>query len=312
MTTTVCVIGGAGFIGSHLVEELLKRGHKVHILDNLKTGRVKNIPKEVKFYQNTAADPDALVKAMWGCDQIFHLAANADISKAETDPGLDFWEGTFLTHQVIMAAIKTGVKKITFTSSGGVYGNPRDTGSVGSWNEQDFLQPIAMYSAAKAAGEMEICAWANMFKGQAKIFRFANVVGPRQSHGVCLEFVKRFKENPNRTELLINGDGNMRRHYVHAKDVVDAMLFVPYTHTYQVLNIATIGMHTVNFIAKLVCEIMNKKVTFLYRGGKIGWNGDQEITFMNPNKIKEVHGWSPKYSGEDALRDSIEWLAKNV
>ena len=308
----ILVVGAAGFIGSHLVEALLAKGDSVVAFDDLSNGKREWLPrrgtKRFTFVCDSARYESGLVRAMTDCDEVFHLAANADISKAEKEPDIDFLNGTLLTHNVIMAAIKTKVKKITFSSSGGVYGDY----SLLPYCENHLPRPIAMYSAAKIASEMELCAWSHMFKSQVVCFRFANVVGPRQTHGVALEFVKRFKEEPDRKELLINGNGQMSRHYIHVKDIVRALITPKKKDPYQVWNLKTTGLITVNRVAELVCQELKKtKVEFRYKGGEVGWNGDCRVTNMTCS-FDKFHDWVPKYTGEEALLDAIKWLNENL
>jgi len=194
------IAGGAGFIGSTLVHKLLEKepDAKIIIYDNLSTGRLSYIKDlnsnlNVEFILGNIRDLQFLTESMKGCDVVYHFASNADISKAMTDPTIDFWEGTYLTQNILEAMRINGIKKIIYASGSGIYG---DHGHF-KIKERTPLRPVtSTYGASKLAGESLICAYSHMFDIQYRIYRFANVVGGNQTHGVVSDFIIRLKKNP--------------------------------------------------------------------------------------------------------------------
>src|SRR5688500_10897800 len=239
----VFVSGGAGFIGSHLVRWLLKdeRVQRVVIFDNFSSGQHSYIqgisnatPLEVA--KADLKELSAVIAAMAVCDTVFHLAANPDIARAVTEPDIDFWEGTYLTQNVLEAMRVNKVGKIFYTSGSGVYGeNPE----VAFAEDYGPCMPISTYGASKLACEGLIAAYCHMFGLSGRAFRFANVVGPRQTHGVGYDFIRRLKDEPTRLRIL--GDGTQRKSYIHVDDVLAAMRVADerVTKSYEMFNVAT-------------------------------------------------------------------------
>src|SRR5246127_5129830 len=237
------IVGGAGFIGSHFTDVLLaKEGVKsVTIYDNLTSGREWHFAKHsgnsrFKFVKGDVKDIESLKRAMDGSEVVIHLASNPDIARAAAEPGIDFREGTYLTQQIVEAMRRTGTRRLLYASASGVYG---DLG--GREVTEDFgpLVPISTYGASKLASEALIASYCAMFGLTACAFRFANVVGARQTHGVGLDFLRRLGENPSQLRIL--GDGKQSKRYVHVSDVVAAVLLVNSTieSGFHVWNVAT-------------------------------------------------------------------------
>ena len=223
--TNVFVSGGAGFIGSHLVRWLLRqeRVQRLVIFDNFSSGQlsylqgISNDPR-LEIAKADLKELSAVTSAMAGCDTVFHLAANPDIARAVTEPDIDFWEGTYLTQNVLEAMRVNKVGKIFYTSGSGVYGeNPE----VAFGEAYGPCIPISTYGASKLACEGLIAAYCHMFELSGRAFRFANVVGPRQTHGVGYDFIRRLKDDPTRLRIL--GDGTQKKSYIHVEDVLAAM-----------------------------------------------------------------------------------------
>jgi UDP-glucose 4-epimerase len=254
----VFVSGGAGFIGSSLVRSLLQDAatQRVVIFDNFSSGRLTHIEgsahdPRVEIVRGDLKQPDAVTAAMTGCDTVFHLAANPDIAKAVTQPDIDFWEGTYLTQNVLEAMRASGARRIIYTSGSGVYGeNP----------EVDFAEdygpciPISTYGASKLACEGLIASYCHMFDLIGRAFRFANVVGPRQTHGVGYDFIRRLKTDPGQLRIL--GDGTQKKSYIHVEDVLRAIRLADLggTGKYDVFNVATDDYITVREIAELAVK----------------------------------------------------------
>jgi UDP-glucose 4-epimerase len=246
---------------------------------------------------------DDLVDAMNGCEHVYLLASNPDIALAATDPAIDFWQGTYLTHNVLEAMRVNGVTRITYASGSGVYGDQGETEV-----DEDFgpLIPISTYGASKLAGEAMIAAYAHMFDIDAVVFRFANVVGTRQTHGVTYDFVRRLLEDPSRLEIL--GDGSQSKSYIHVMDVVEAMMLLTERgwEGFEVFNVGTEDDITVSEIADLVVERMElKKIPYSYTGGDRGWKGDVPIVRFRSSKLASL-GWRCTYSSRDAIIASID------
>ena len=307
------ITGGAGFIGSNLIPRLLNRVDcdGIVIYDNLRSGNLKFIEKyfvdkRVLFVHGDIHNHNLLLNAMLGCGTIFHLAANPDISKAETDPILDFKEGTVLTQNILEAARCSGVKKIIFTSGSGVYGEV--PGQIFSESYGPCL-PISPYGAAKLGSEALISAYCNMFKIHGCALRFANVVGPNQTHGVGYDFLKRLIENPYQLKIL--GDGKQCKSYIYISDVLDAieLIFsrIGFTNYFDIFNVATKDQISVTEIAELTCDTIglnSKSVEFIYSGGDRGWNGDVPKILFNTDKLRKL-GWSNRLSSAEAIKLSL-------
>ena len=303
------LVGGAGFIGSHFVDALLKQPgtQKVTIYDNLSNGRQSYYhhhchDKKLSVINDEISSTTKLTQAMQGHEVVTHFASNADISKAITEPGIDFTQGVELTYHVLEAARLNKIKRIIYTSGSGVYG---DVGELASSEDQGNLHPISTYGASKLAGEAFISSYCHMFGLTACIFRFANVVGPRQTHGVGYDFIKNLLKN--KTTLRILGDGSQSKSYIYIQDVVEAVLLAneKMQSPFEVYNVATNDYITVHEIAHIIVECMqlDNQVIFEFTGGDRGWHGDVPIVRLNTDKIHAL-GWSCKYSSAQSIRKS--------
>jgi UDP-glucose 4-epimerase len=247
-------------------------------------------------------DLDAVTKASDGCDHAYHFAANPDIAKAATEPAVDFWEGTYLTNNVLEACRINGVTRITYASGSGVYG---DRGTVPVTEDFGPLYPVSTYGASKLGCESMLSAYCHMFEMNAVVFRFANVVGPRQTHGVTYDFVRRLMDNP--AELQILGDGRQSKSYIHVNDVIDAMFLLQERQWsgFELYNVGTEDYMTVQEIAELVVEEMSlQNVRFSFSGGSRGWKGDVPVVRFDTERIRAL-GWANRLSSREALAESI-------
>ena len=240
---------------------------------------------------------------MRGCDHLYLLASNPDIALAVADPAIDFWQGTHLTHNILEAMRVNDVSRITYASGSGVYG---DQGELEVDEEFGPLIPISTYGASKLASEAMIAAYAHMFGIDAVVLRFANVVGPRQTHGVTYDFVRRLLENPSRLRIL--GDGSQSKSYIHVSDVVEAMMLLTEEgwEGFEIFNVGTGDHITVSQIADLVVERMGlEKIPFSFTGGDRGWKGDVPIVRFRSAKLASL-GWRCTYSSREAIIASID------
>ncbi len=311
----VFVAGGAGFIGSHTVNRLLKdsRVSSVTVYDNFSSGRMEHLPADAGARLNIVraeiSSMDQLCDAMAGHDTVFHYASNPDIAKAATEPDVDFWQGTYLTQNVVEAMRRTGARQIFYASGSGIYG---DTGLTVLNEDHAPLLPISTYGASKLAGEMLICSYCHMFGMRGRVFRFANVVGPRQTHGVVFDFLRRLRADP--TRLAILGNGTQSKSYIHVDDVLEG-IWTAWEKTdscYNYFNLATDDHITVTEIAALVVRVMDlKDVHFAYAGGDRGWKGDVPLVRMETAKMKRL-GWKVSRSTHEAIESSIRDLYAEI
>ena len=307
--TRVFVAGGAGFIGSHLVEALLQRPDtEVVVYDNLTSGTESRLAgvagdEHLRLIVDDIEASDHLAAAMQGCEHVFLLASNPDIARAINDPGIDFWHGTYLTHNILEAMRMNNVSRITFASGSGVYGDQGDTEV-----DEEFgpLIPISTYGASKLASEGMIAAYAHMFDVDAVVLRLANVVGARQTHGITYDFVRRLLHDRSRLEIL--GDGSQSKSYIHVMDVVAAMMLLTEQKSkrFEIFNVGTGDYITVSEIADLVVERMGLgKVTYSYAGGDRGWKGDVPIVRLDSSKLA-ARGWRCAHGSREAIVASID------
>jgi UDP-glucose 4-epimerase len=314
----VFVSGGAGFVGSHLVSSLLKDEscERIIVFDNFSSGQRSYLAESmadprVSVVEADLKDLGAVTSAMAGCDTVFHLAANPDIARAVTQPDIDFWEGTYLAQNVLEAMRVNGVRQILYTSGSGVYGeNPEVTFA------EDYgpCLPISTYGASKLACEGLISAYCHMFDIVGRAFRFANVVGPRQTHGVGYDFIRRLANDPS--ELRILGDGTQSKSYIHVDDVLAAMFLVQETATagFDIFNVATDDYITVNEIADIAVRILRLApldVRYKYTGGDRGWKGDVPTVRFDVTKIKAL-GWRCQRNSAEAVSHAIEAMLQEI
>ena len=307
------ITGGAGFIGSNMADRLLENNsNEVTVYDNFCSGQMSYIEhhskdKRFRLIKGDLLDLPLLKKSIAGHDFVFHFAANPDIAKSMLETDLDLRLGIIATYNVVESMRTNGVKMLAYSSGSGVYG---DVGLTQTAENFGPLLPISMYGASKLGAEGVISAFCGMFDLQAWIFRFANVVGPRQTHGVGFDFIRKLKKEPRKLQIL--GDGSQSKSYIHVSDVIDAMLFVieKQNQNVNVFNVATDDYITVNEIAEIVTEEMKlSKVKFEHTGGSRGWKGDVPVVRFNIEKIHKL-GWKSKYNSQQAIRLSIQELLK--
>ena len=309
------VVGGAGFIGSHLVRQLLKdRQNTVVIYDNFSSGQEWHLETvlddaNLTIIRADVKDLDTLTDSMAGVDVVYHLAANPDIAKAVTQPDIDFWEGTYLTNNVLEAMRIQGIKRLIYASGSGVYG---DTGSIVLHEDYSPMLPISTYGASKLACEALICAYCHVFDMHAGAFRFANVVGPNQTHGVGYDFLRRLLENPK--ELRILGDGSQSKAYIYVTDVIAAMRLVEHRQLsgFSYFNVAPADYITVTEIADVVVEILGLPGTqYHYTGSDRGWKGDVPVVRLDCEKLKDL-GWTCQYTSREAIVQSVTSMLEDA
>jgi UDP-glucose 4-epimerase len=314
----VFVSGGAGFIGSHLVHRLLSDQNieRVVVFDNFSSGRRSYLPPEadsswITIVEADLKDLDAVKLAMKGCDVVYHLAANPDIAKAVMQPDIDFWEGTYLTQNILEAMRTTGAQQIFYTSGSGVYG---EDPSVSFCEDYGPCIPISTYGASKLACEGLMASYCHMFDLRGRAFRFANVVGPRQTHGIGYDFIRRLKADPTRLRIL--GDGSQRKSYIHIEDVLAAVNTVDAATgpCYDVFNVATEDYITVREIADLAVHVSGLEpgsVSYEFTGGDRGWKGDVPVVRFDCSKLKAL-GWRCRRSSAAAVSDAMAAMREEL
>ncbi|MDG1540089.1 MAG: NAD-dependent epimerase/dehydratase family protein [Candidatus Thalassarchaeaceae archaeon] len=308
------VTGGAGFIGSHLVDALVEQGKEVRVMDNFSSGREEFLAHHegsgsVEVYRGDLLDQEAVITAMEGIEAVHHLAANPDIRLGTEVTDTDLRQGTVATYNVLEAMRVSEVGRISFASSSAVYG---EAGVMPTPEDYGPVMPISLYGASKLASEALITAWAGTFGAQGYIHRFANIVGPRGTHGVIFDFIHKLKRDPARLEVL--GDGNQEKSYMSAHDCVKSMLHViDLGEEGPVLNnLGTGDTCSVSRIAEIVIEESGLEgVSIDYTGGRRGWAGDVPKTYLDVTKLLGT-GFEPTAMSEQAVRDTARVLISEI
>ncbi len=308
------VTGGAGFIGSHLVDALVEMGHEVRVLDNFSSGKEEFLSHHtesgsVEVVRADLLDNDAVSASMDGVETVHHMAANPDIRLGTEVTDTDLKQGTVATYNVLEAMRVNGVGKISFASSSAVYGEAE---IMPTPEEYGPMIPISLYGASKLASEALITAWAGTFGAKGYIHRFANIVGPRGTHGVIFDFIHKLKRDPTRLEVL--GDGEQEKSYMSARDCVNSMLHVIEIGEGEtnLFNLGTGDTCSVSRIAEIVVEESGlNEVKIDYTGGKRGWAGDVPKTYLDVNKLLGS-GFTPTSMSEEAIRDTARALIGEI
>jgi UDP-glucose 4-epimerase len=312
---SILVTGGAGFIGSHLVEGLLQ-DNDVTVLDNFSSGRREFVAPHLnnsRFHLLEAdlIDTSTLEKALTGVYMVFHLAANPDVKLGAENTRTHLEQNVLATYNLLEAMRKCGVKKIAFTSTSTVYG---EATKVPTPEDYGPLLPISLYGASKLACEALISSYCHTFEMQSWIFRFANIVGERGTHGVLVDFIRKLRENPRELEIL--GSGKQKKSYLEVKDCVQAMLYSVQRSDEQinVFNIGSEDSVDVTKIADIVALQMGlADVKYRYTGGVEGrgWKGDVLVMQLSIEKIKKL-GWTPQRSSGQAILAAVKALLKDI
>jgi len=309
----VLITGGAGFIGSHLVDALMQRGYKVVVFDNLSSGKIENVERWLKdenfrFVRGDLCRREEIRKAVVGCDLIFHFGANPDVRAAATAHFGDVI-GTF---NLLESLRDISISKFIFASSSTVYGEAE---RIPTPEDYAPLLPISMYGASKLACEALVSSYAHSLGFKAAILRLANIIGPRSSHGVIHDFIMKLRRNPKELEIL--GDGSQTKSYLYIEDCIDAIMLITekFSGDVEVFNIGSEDQVNVRRIAEIVVEVLNlEDVKFKFTGGVNGgrgWKGDVKVMLLNASKLKSL-GWKPKYNSEAAVRMATKHLAREI
>jgi UDP-glucose 4-epimerase len=306
------VTGGAGFIGSTLVDRLLARGDEVVAYDNLSTGRRVFLREALanprfKLVEGDVLDGGAMSAAMRGSDFVFHLAANADVRFGTDHPEKDLQQNTVATFRVLEAMRATGVKRIAFSSTGSIYGEPTVFPTP---EEAPFPVQTSLYGASKLACEGMISAYCEGFGFSAWIFRFVSILGERYTHGHVFDFFQRLQADPRTLHVL--GNGGQRKSYLYVQDCIDA-IFTALERSpgkAAVFNLGTDEYCTVNDSIGWITKALGISPGLTYTGGARGWIGDSPFIFLDCARIRGL-GWAPKLSIQQGIIRTLDYLRAN-
>jgi UDP-glucose 4-epimerase len=306
------VTGGAGFIGSNVVDRLLEKGHSVVAYDNMSTGFEENLKtakqnKSFRFIKNDLLNLSELISSMSGCEFVIHLAANADVRFGVEHPGRDIEQNTLATFNVLEAMRSNNIKRIAFSSTGSIYGEPNVFPTP---ENAPFPVQTSLYGASKLACEGLIEAYCEGFGFQGYIFRFVSILGERYSHGHVFDFYRNLKEDPNRLRVL--GNGLQKKSYLYVYDCIDAMLvaFESARERVNIFNLGTDEYCQVNDSIGWIAEYLGISPKLEYTGGERGWIGDSPFIFLDCRKIRQL-GWTPRVSIREGVIRTLKYLQTN-
>jgi UDP-glucose 4-epimerase len=309
----VLVTGAAGFIGSHMVDRLLSAGHSVVGFDNMSTGQRRFLEgallhPQFSFEQADLLDPKSLGQAMKGAELVVHFAANADVRFGTEHPRKDLDQNTIATWNVLEAMREQGCKRIVFSSTGSVYGEPEVFPTPETC---PFPLQTSLYGASKLAAEGLIQAYCEGFGLQAYIFRFVSILGERYSHGHVFDFWRQLSEHPEHLHVL--GNGRQRKSYLYVQDCIDAILlaFDRADGKVNIFNLGTDEYCEVNDSIGWICEYLRLHPKLTYAGGERGWVGDSPFILLDCSRIRAL-GWRPKLTIREAVLATIKYVSADT
>jgi len=306
------VTGAAGFIGSNLVDRLIRDGHYVLGIDNLSTGRIEFLKKSsaserFTFVQGDITNKEFLAKSFKGWDFVYHLAANADVRFGLKHPYKDIEQNTIGTFNVLEAMRVNNIFKIGFSSTGSVYG---ESPQIPTLENAPFPIQTSLYGSSKLSGEALITSYCEGYKFEANIFRFVGILGERYTHGHIYDFYQKLKRDPSQLEIL--GDGKQKKSYLYVQDCIEAMLTAE-EKMIDNINIYNLGVDSyceVMDSVKTICNELKISPKLRFTGGERGWVGDNPFIFLETSKIRSL-GWTPKLSIQEGVIKTINYLREN-
>jgi UDP-glucose 4-epimerase len=314
MKSKIIVTGGAGFIGSHMVDKLIAGGNEVTVIDNLSSGKMQFLKHHdqdpnFKLVKLDMLELEKLKNEIKGADMVYHLAANPDVRLGAENTKVHLEQNIIVTYNLLEAMRMNKQQNIVFTSTSTVYG---EASIIPTPENYGPLIPISLYGASKLACEALITSYCHTFEMRSWIFRFANIVGERGTHGIIVDFINKLKANPKALEIL--GDGQQRKSYIHVSDCIDGIMFAV-NNSNEMVNIFNIGSNdTINSteIGELIVkEIGLHNVKFTYTGGTRGWKGDVPKMLLSIDKLRNL-GWNPSNNSNSsviaATRSTLEKL----
>jgi len=309
----ILVTGGAGFIGSHIVDQLMKDGNNVTVFDNLSSGKIEFLEHHLNnpnftFIKGDLLNTAEIQNACKEKDIVYHVAANPDVRLGVSDTKVHFDQNITATYNVLESMRINEVKNIAFTSTSTIYG---EATAIPTPENYGPLAPISLYGASKLACEALITSYSHTFNVQSWIFRFANIIGDRGTHGIIVDFIEKLKNEPKQLEIL--GNGKQSKSYLHVNECVDAITFI-IEKSKDDVNIFNVGSEdTINptRIGEIIVEEMElKDVEFIYTGGSRGWKGDVPKMMLSIDKLKSL-GWKLDSGSETFVRDTVKALLDN-
>jgi len=306
------VTGCAGFIGSNLVDRLLAQGDTVVGIDNFSTGQERFLRNacanpRFRFVQGDVLHEKALADAMFGCDVVYHLAANADVRFGTEHPRKDLEQNTIATYNVLESMRANGIRRIAFSSTGSVYG---EAAMIPTPEDAPFPVQTSLYGASKLAGEGLIAAYCEGFGFQACIFRFVSILGERYTHGHVFDFYKQLQKDPSKLRVL--GNGKQRKSYLYIQDCIDAILLAM-ARAGGKASVYNLGVDTyceVNDSIGWICAALGANPRIEYTGGDRGWIGDNPFIFLDTAKMRGI-GWLPKLGIREGVIKTVDFLRAN-
>jgi UDP-glucose 4-epimerase len=306
------VTGAAGFIGSNLVDRLLRDGHSVVGFDNFSTGQMQFLEGALRspvfqLVREDLSNVDAIAQAISGADIVFHLAANADVRFGTDHPRKDLEQNTLCTSNVLEAMRLAGVRRIAFSSTGSIYG---DSDVIPTPENAPFPVQTSLYGASKLACEGLISAYCEGFGFTGYIFRFVSILGERYTHGHVYDFLNKLHVNPHKLQVL--GDGKQRKSYLYVQDCLDA-IFTALERATGKVNILNLGQNeycNVNDSIGWICEHLGLSPELEYAGGDRGWIGDSPFIFLDCSRVRSL-GWNPRLSIRDSVIRTVDYLQQN-
>lgn len=299
--------GGAGFIGSNLVENLLANGDEVTVLDNLSTGRLENIHSKsvrVEKFDLVDGDENSLLEHLKGVDVVYHLSANADVRWGWNHPLRDLEQNTLATARIAEAARKAEVADFVFTSTGSVYGEAL---SFPTPESECLSAQTSLYGASKISAENFLQAYSENNSFRVTVFRLVSVLGPHYSHGHVVDFVAQLREHPE--FLTVLGNGQQKKSYIHVADVVSALRLVRASGRFESFNLGTREVITVRESAAIIADTMNLSPEFRFGEEDRGWVGDNPVIFLDSAKAEAV-GWTCAKTIEESIIETVMWLLR--
>jgi UDP-glucose 4-epimerase len=309
-----CVTGGAGFIGSNLVDRLIARDVEVVIVDDFRTGRREFIADAMRsplsrLVEGDVLDVGLLEKAFADCDWVFHLQANADVRHGLEHPRRDLEQNTIATSNVLEAMRATGVTQIAFSSTGSVYGEPDVFPTP---EDAPFPVQTSLYAASKLASEGLIAAYAAGYDFTGVILRFVSILGERYTHGHVFDFFCALQRDSKRLRIL--GDGRQEKSYLYVDDCIEAILTASAQHHGEpgahIYNLGTDETVVVDESVKIITTHLGVDPEREHTGGRRGWTGDSPLIRLDTSRIRRL-GWEPSLTIREAIVRTLDWLARN-
>ena len=309
----IFLTGAAGFIGSNMVDRLLSAGHIVVGFDNMSTGRQRFLASATQhnrftFHRSDLLDRESLTRAMEGAELVMHFAANADVRFGTEHPRKDLDQNTIATWNVVEAMREQGCKRIVFSSTGSVYGEPEIFPTPETC---PFPIQTSLYAASKLAAEGLIQAYCEGFGMQAYIFRFVSILGERYTHGHVFDFYHQLAEHPDRLHVL--GNGHQKKSYLYVQDCIDAILMAleKAQNRMNIFNLGTDEYCEVNDSIGWICQQLGLNPKLTYAGGERGWIGDSPFILLDCSRIRAL-GWRPRLSIKQAVLATLRFVSEDA